>query len=73
MFRGPANVKFDPEKPKVEKVEVKKMPKAATFAGKGTTQVTFDEPGYYILYLAVNDASGVGGGNGFRAAGPMPT
>jgi hypothetical protein len=66
MFRGPANVKFNPEKPKVEKVEVKKMPKAAVFAGKGTAEVTFSEPGDYILYLTVNDASGVGGGNGFQ-------
>jgi hypothetical protein len=66
LFRGPADVKFDPDKPKVDKGELKKMPKAATFAGKGTTQVTFSEPGSYILYLAVNDASGVGGGNGFQ-------
>ena len=66
MLRGPAPVKFDPEKPKVEKVEVKKMPKAAVFAGKAATQVTFTEPGDYTLYLSVNDASGIGGGNGFQ-------
>ncbi|HWE53748.1 MAG TPA: hypothetical protein VG273_28415 [Bryobacteraceae bacterium] len=68
LFRGPADatVKFDPEKPKVDKMELKAMPKAAVFAGKASTQVTFDEPGDYTLYLAVNDASGVGGGNGFQ-------
>jgi hypothetical protein len=66
MLRGPAPVKFDPEKPTVEKVDVKKMPKAAIFAGKATTQVTFQEPGDYLIYLSVNDASGVGGGNGFQ-------
>jgi hypothetical protein len=66
LLRGPADVKFTPERPKVEKVEVKKMPKAAVFAGKGTTEATFSEPGDYTLYLSVNDASGVGGGNGFQ-------
>ena len=65
-LRGPAEVKFSAEKPKVEKMEVKKMPKLAVFAGKGTTEATFREPGDYILYLTVNDASGVGGGNGFQ-------
>jgi hypothetical protein len=66
MLRGPARVKFDPDKPKVEKVDVKKMPKAAVFAGKAATQVTFDEPGDYLIYISVNDASGIGGGNGFQ-------
>ena len=65
-LRGPAEVKFSAEKPKVEKMEVKKMPKLAVFAGKGTTEATFTEPGDYILYVTVNDASGVGGGNGFQ-------
>jgi len=67
-FRAPegATVKFSEEKPKVEKMDFKKMPKAATFAGKGTTTATFSEPGEYMLYLAVNDASCVGGGNGFQ-------
>lgn len=69
MLRGPAGAeaKFEPEKPKVEKTEgVKKMPKAAVFAGKASTQVTFSDPGDYVLYLSVNDASGIGGGNGFQ-------
>jgi hypothetical protein len=63
---GADPVKFSEEKPKVEKVDVKKMPKAAVFAGKATTTATFTDPGEYTLYLAVNDASGVGGGGGFQ-------
>jgi len=68
MLRGPedGDVKFTPEKPKVEKMEIKNMPKGSVFAGKGSTEATFNEPGDYILYLSVNDASGVGGGNGFQ-------
>lgn len=66
LFRGPASVKFSEEKPKVEKVEVKKMPKGTSFAGKASTEATFSEPGEYIIYVSVNDASGVGGGNGFQ-------
>ena len=67
-LRGPegGSVKFDPEKPKVEKVEVKQMPKASVFAGKAETTATFSAPGEYTLYLSVNDTSGVGGGNGFQ-------
>ena len=68
-LRGPEGadpVKFSDEKPKVEKTEYKKMPKAAVFGGKATTTATFADPGEYTLYLAVNDASGVGGGNGFQ-------
>jgi hypothetical protein len=69
LYRGPdgaAPVKFSDDRPKVEKMDVKKMPKAAIFAGKATTTATFTDPGEYTLYLSVNDASGVGGGNGFQ-------
>jgi hypothetical protein len=66
MLRGPADVKFANEKPAVEKIETSKMPKGTVFAGKATTTVTFTEPGDYTLYAAINDASGVGGGNGFQ-------
>ena len=66
FYRGPVEPKFNPEKPKVEKMEVKKMPKSTSFAGKASTEVTFSEPGEYIVYVSVNDASGVGGGNGFQ-------
>jgi hypothetical protein len=67
-YRAPegATVKFSDEKPKVEKMDFKKMPPKAVFAGKATTNVTFSDPGDYDLYLAVNDASGVGGGGGFQ-------
>ncbi len=65
-LRGPAEVKFSVDKPKVDKIDVKVMPKGGVFAGKGSTEATFSEPGEYVLYLSVNDASGVGGGNGFQ-------
>ncbi len=65
MLRGPADVVFSNAKPPVEKIEGK-MPNGATVMGKATTSVTFTEPGDYTLYVAINDASGVGGGGGFQ-------
>ena len=64
ILRGPADVKFSPEKPVVEKVEGK-LPGIATFAGKADTTATFKEPGNYVLWVTVNDMSG-DGGRGFQ-------
>jgi hypothetical protein len=55
MQRGPADVKFEKDRPEMD---VKN-------AGKATTTATFSAPGDYILRLQANDASGVGGG-GFQ-------
>ncbi len=63
-FRGPGDVKFENEKPKVEKMEFK-TPPGATYTGKSATTATFSQPGEYILELVANDISGVGGG-GFQ-------
>ena len=60
-FRGPGAVKFDKEKPEVQKIEGG----TAAFSGKGTTTVTFSQPGDYMLHVTANDYSGVGGG-GFQ-------
>ena len=60
-YRGPAAVKFDNERPKVEAVTGGK----GAFNGKAVTTVTFSEPGDYMLHATVNDLSGVGGG-GFQ-------
>lgn len=70
QFRGPEGagpVKFSNQRPPVEEVKgTKNMPPKALFVGKSTTTVTFADPGEYTLYLAVNDASGEGGGAGFQ-------
>jgi hypothetical protein len=63
-FRGPGDVKFESEKPKVEKIEFK-APPGANYTGKSATTATFSEPGEYILEVVANDISGVGGG-GFQ-------
>ncbi len=63
-FRGPGEVKFENEKPKVEKMEFK-TPPGATYTGKSATTATFSQPGEYILEMVANDISGVGGG-GFQ-------
>ena len=63
-FRGPGNVTFADNKPKVEKQEAKITP-APVFSGKAVTTATFSEPGDYVLRLVANDASG-DGGRGFQ-------
>jgi hypothetical protein len=64
-FRGPAEVKFQGDKPKVEKTPFK-GPAGTTYTGKSTTTTaTFSQPGDYILEIVANDISGVGGG-GFQ-------
>jgi hypothetical protein len=63
-FRGPGDVTFANEAPKVEKTDFK-APPPAVFSGKATTTATFSEPGEYILRVVANDWSG-DGGRGFQ-------
>jgi hypothetical protein len=58
-YRGPGTVKFDKDRPAVQKLEETdpKLP----FHGKATTTATFSEPGEYMLHVAINDYSGPGG------------
>lgn len=63
-FRGPGEVKFASQKPKVEKT-VFQAPAGSKFTAKSATTATFDQPGEYILEVVANDLSGVGGG-GFQ-------
>lgn len=60
-YRGPGMVKFDKANPKAEGAETP----GQGFSGKATTNVTFSEPGDYVLHLTANDYSGDGGG-GFQ-------
>ena len=65
LLRGPGSeVKFEAEKPAVEKTEFK-APEGAKFTGKASTTATFSEPGEYLLKLTANDNSGEGG-RGFQ-------
>ena len=63
-YRGPGTVAFDKAKP-----EVQQLPSSGSgappFSGKATTNVTFSEPGEYVLHVSANDYSGDGGG-GFQ-------
>jgi hypothetical protein len=63
-FRGTGTVKFDPDRPKAVKAE-DRLPTKTIWAGKAETKATFSAPGDYLLFLTVNDASGVGG-QGFQ-------
>jgi hypothetical protein len=63
-FRGPGEVKFESEKPKVEKTPFK-APGGVSYTGKSGTTATFSQAGDYILEIVANDVSGVGGG-GFQ-------
>lgn len=63
-YRGPGDVKFDKDRP-----EVQKLPecgeKGMAFCGSSTTTVTFTAPGDYMLHVLATDYSGEGGG-GFQ-------
>lgn len=65
VFRGPGTVTFANAKPSVEPI-ASKLPEGTTVGGKVSTMATFSAPGEYVLYLMVNDATGVGGGGGFQ-------
>jgi len=60
-YRGTGTVKFDKANPKAEGT----ASEGQGFNGKATTNVTFSEPGDYVLQVSVNDYSGDGGG-GFQ-------
>jgi hypothetical protein len=60
LFRGPAGAVFANSRPAVEPAEFT-APASTVFRGKATTQVTFAEPGEYILRVVANDWSGDGG------------
>ena len=56
---------FDKARPEVEKISSTGTPGSTaggSFSGRATTNVTFAEPGDYILHLIANDYSGDGGG-----------
>jgi hypothetical protein len=55
LFRGPAAVKFDDARPKIDREQ----------GGKTTAHATFAEPGDYVLRVQGNDSTGDGGG-GFQ-------
>lgn len=61
-LRGPGDVKFGSNKPKVEQIENGTVPKPEKFNGKATTTATFSEPGDYVLRIYATDSSGEGGG-----------
>ncbi len=54
-FRGPGDVKFDNNKPSIDRAA----------DGKAVTNATFSAPGDYILRVEGNDSTGSGGG-GFQ-------
>lgn len=62
-YRGPGQVTFAPERPVVEKSA--HPDEGAAFSGTATTNVTFSEPGDYMLHVTANDYSGEGG-SGFQ-------
>lgn len=63
-YRGPGTVAFDKAKPEAEQLPSSGSG-APPFSGKATTNVTFGEPGEYVLHVTSNDYSGEGGG-GFQ-------
>jgi hypothetical protein len=62
LYRGPADVKFESEKPKMVPTPNSEIPIKNVFNGKATTTATFSQPGEYWLRAIANDSSGPGGG-----------
>jgi hypothetical protein len=62
-YRGTGEVTFDNPRPNVEEVPGSEIPIKNVFNGKGTTIVTFSEPGEYVLRVVANDSSGPEGGD----------
>ena len=60
-YRGAGAVTFDKPRPEVEKLEKASAGESAAFSGKATANVTFSEPGDYVLHVTANDYSGDGG------------
>ena len=58
-YRGPGEVTFSDDRPPIEKLDAKGAPGA--FQGKSTVNVTFPQPGEYLLHVVANDYSGEGG------------
>ena len=59
-FRGPGEVTFESDKPKIEVLKGGKV--GEPFSGQGSSSARFSEPGEYILHAMVTDYSGFGGG-----------
>lgn len=59
-YRGTGKVTFDNAEPKFEVSKGGKPDEP--FAGKATSNITFAEPGDYMLHVTANDYSGDGGG-----------
>ena len=62
-YRGTGEVTFDNAQPRVDETAGSEIPIKNVFNGKGTTLVTFSQPGEYILRVVANDSSGPGGGD----------
>jgi hypothetical protein len=58
-YRAPGPVVFSSERPDVKPIDRPDV--AAPFSGTATTQVSFTEPGEYVLHVTANDYSGEGG------------
>jgi hypothetical protein len=63
-YRGPGDVKFDKERPDVQKAP-ECHEKGMAFCGSATANVQFGAPGDYMVHVLAMDYSGEGGG-GFQ-------
>jgi hypothetical protein len=62
-YRGTGEVTFENPQPKVDAVPGSQIPIPNVFNGKGSTSVTFSQPGEYVLRVIANDSSGPEGGD----------
>ena len=61
-YRGNGDVTFDNAQPAVDEIPGSEIPVKNVFNGRGTSSVTFSQPGEeYVLRVVANDASGVDG------------